>query len=262
MLKNILLLSLCWAFGIGAAFVQIGTTSLVTEIFVGTSYSTVPVGSIFIVSFVGAAFVPSHERRYGAKCVYLVATFLAMIGVVIEIFALELHQSGQVDGWGAFSLILVGSMFQGYCYAATTRLRLMVSGFATKEFLPKAVAIVIGGGVLGAFIGPQLVNYTKDMTSTLYVGTYIQIVIMYALYFITVCFIDFAKPKRAEKSSKATSGEQHDIQEELEAEKASRPRSLWELLQSTEYVIVVLVQKSQNIDVHVFPEICLQHIGI
>lgn len=236
MMRNIVLLSLCWAFGIGAAFVQVNATSLVTINFVGTSYSTIPVGFLFLTSFVSAFIVPNQEKKLGAKIVFAMGILVAIVGVIICILAIQLFGTGKISNWAGFGMMSAGSVLQGYLFAMTTRLRLQVSIFSTAEFMSKAVAMVIGGGVLGAILGPLLIAYTKDLTSVEYVGTYIQLVFLYVFYFLCAMLISFPRPSvDAEPAVDIESAKKISTQTQVE------PRSLFGLLKTPEYAAVVFL---------------------
>jgi MFS family permease len=131
-----------------------------------------------------------------------------MVGVALCVVAVSLNHSGAISDIGMYIMIVFGSIFQSYLYASSTRLRLLVGEFSTPEFMPKAVAIVIFGGVFGSLIGPLLGRYTTDMLSAKYMGAYIQVLCMYGLYFFTVQFVDFAKNKeRLPKAANASSAD-------------------------------------------------------
>lgn len=235
--KNVLLVSLCWAFGIGAAFIQLSTSALVAVRFVGTSFSTVPVGLLFLMGCGSALFVPRHQNRYGGGIVYTVATAVGMVGALIQSLAVQFHSNG-LSNESAMVLLVLGSALQGYVYACTTRCRLLVTEFATKDFLPTAVSLVIGGGTIGALIGPLLARVTADMTSVKFAGTYIHVMILYFLFHITVYFIDF---KRTILKSMGAN-EETDDKNAQENNDNSSCRSLRELIRYKEYVVLILIQ--------------------
>ena len=240
--KNVLLVSLCWALGIGSAFIQLSTSSLVAERFVGRTYSTIPVGSLFLVGCVSAFFVPKHQIEYGGRVVYAVATVTGIIGALMQFLAVEFHGRGMLSGDGAMALLVFGSVFQGYVYACTTRCRLLVTEFASEEFLPTAVSLVVGGGALGALIGPLLGMATATMTSVQYAGTYAQIMLLYFFYHVTVYFIDFKRPEH--KSEETTRESEIESAHDTFDNDETGGRSLKELIRSKEYMVLVTIQAS------------------
>lgn len=266
MIKNVLLLSLCWAFGIGAVFVQFPLTAIVSKSLESTELSTTPVGLLLFLSSVCAFFLPEHQVKFGSRLVYSIGNAFAIIGVTLCIIAVYFSSlgTGKITDTSAFVLIVFGSIFQAYCYAVTTRLRLAVKEFSTPEFLSRAVSIVIFGGVLGSLLGPLLVEYTEDLFAVQYIGSYVQVLILYALYFTTIQFIDFDKIKAHDdkaavdgvpdsestsSSSTAASGN-HDLSA------SSERLSLKEIIQYPQYAGLVFLGVSTYTSMAVYMNVC------
>jgi MFS family permease len=94
-------------------------------------------------------------RRYGRRAAY---QFGAAIGVVAGLCAaLSIRE-------GAFFAFMVATMLCGFYHAFVTSYRFGATDTASPAFRPKVVSWVLAGGVASAFVGPQLVIYTKDIT--------------------------------------------------------------------------------------------------
>jgi MFS family permease len=64
---------------------------------------------------------------------------------------------------GSFALYLVATFCGGIYASSHMSYRFAAADTASPEFKPKAVAWVMAGGLFAAFLGPQLVIFTKDL---------------------------------------------------------------------------------------------------
>ena len=109
-------------------------------------------------------------------------------------------QSWKTPQWiflfvGQVVLVVIGALPQAFLYATTNNLRFSVAQFSTPEFLPKATALVLLGGVLSALLGPLLSAATRYMIpGALYAGNFIQIAIMYLVFATLASLADFKQP--------------------------------------------------------------------
>lgn len=94
------------------------------------------------------------------------------------------------------TLILFGASIQAFTYASSNNLRFAVAQFCTKDFLPKATALVLFGGVISSLLGPLLSNVTRHMLPVAdYAGNFLQISIMYLVFGILALLADFESPR-------------------------------------------------------------------
>jgi predicted MFS family arabinose efflux permease len=63
---------------------------------------------------------------------------------------------------GSFLLFNIGAVFSGFYATAHQSYRFAAADTASEAFRPKAVSLVLLGGVAGSVVGPQLVIATKD----------------------------------------------------------------------------------------------------
>ena len=65
-----------------------------------------------------------------------------------------------------------------------------------KDKVPKAISIILLGGIVSAVIGPSLANYSKELFSNhLYVGSYLSLAV---LTFLPTIFFYFIKIQKIE----------------------------------------------------------------
>jgi MFS family permease len=75
---------------------------------------------------------------------------------------------------GSFWLFLLGCVFSGAGFGIAMYYRFAAAEVADPAFRPKAISLVMAGGVVGAFLGPSVVKLTKDLFApVLFAGTYL-----------------------------------------------------------------------------------------
>ena len=63
--------------------------------------------------------------------------------------------------------------------AFTHQYRFAAAESVNKEMAPKAISIILFGGIISAFLGPSLANFSKDLISeNLYVGSYLALALL------------------------------------------------------------------------------------
>lgn len=104
---------------------------------VGMALSTLPAGAI--------------AQRYGRRTAFLVGTGC---GVLVGILA------GIAVVIGSFWLYCAATLFGGVYAAVVLSFRFAAADCVPAERRPRALSLVMAGGVLAGVIGPQLVNHT------------------------------------------------------------------------------------------------------
>ena len=96
-----------------------------------------------------------------------------------------------------FILFCFANFFLGVGMAFTHQYRFAAAESVEKDKVPKAISIILLGGIVSAFIGPGLANYAKNMVSEhLYVGSYLSLA---ALTFIpTILFLFYENNSKFE----------------------------------------------------------------
>jgi len=121
--------------------------------------------------------------RLGRKRGFLIGTFFGIIGASLLVFAVFNH---------LFWLFAVGSFLIGIFNGFGIYYRFAAVDMVSVENRPKAISYVMVGGVIAAFVGPNLANFGRSMfPEEPFVGGFIYAVIIYALVFVVISFIKF-----------------------------------------------------------------------
>jgi MFS family permease len=116
--------------------------------------ATLPASTFMLGTMFGTLPVAFAARRFGRR-----ATFMGgnIIGAWAGIFA------ALALWFGNFTLFCVAAGIAGVYQAVVQSYRYAAADTATPEFRPKAISWVLTGGVAAAFIGPQIVIWTKEL---------------------------------------------------------------------------------------------------
>ena len=96
-----------------------------------------------------------------------------------------------------------GIFLFGLYSAAAQQYRFAVADAAPDDFKAKAISLVLAAGVLGAFIGPETVEQTKDaLGSVEFAGTFVALAIFTLATGIIVIGIDIPRLTKKEYTDK------------------------------------------------------------
>jgi MFS family permease len=97
-------------------------------------------------------------------------TLGALIGIAgAALCAAALHA-------GSFWMLCIGTTVFGVYNAFAQYYRFAAADSASAEFKPKAISLVLAGGLVGGIIGPETSKHTVDLLPTLYLGSYLSLI--------------------------------------------------------------------------------------
>ena len=153
---------------------------------------TAPVASQFlglILATLPAAFL---MQKLGRKKVFVIGNVFGIIGALVAIQAL-LSASLLLFTLGIFLTGIAIGIAQQYRFAALDECR--------AESHAKAISVVMSGGVLAAFIGPNLAIWSQNWFSqNVYVGAFVGLAVLYVLALLLIVCLPL---KQQTKSNQA-----------------------------------------------------------
>lgn len=116
--------------------------------------STLPI-SIFVVGM-AACILPAGviARRHGRPASFLAGTACGILVGLLSALAVVI---------GSFWLFCLGTFFGGAYAAVVLSFRFAAADCVEPERRPRALSIVMAGGVAAGVVGPQLVSATMDL---------------------------------------------------------------------------------------------------
>jgi hypothetical protein len=96
---------------------------------------------------------------------------------------------------GSFVLLCVGTLLAGVCAAFYQQFRFAAADTASEAFRPRAISLVLVGGIAAAVIGPQTVIHFADLIDTAqFAGSYLASVGLLLLASLVLLFLDIPQP--------------------------------------------------------------------
>jgi predicted MFS family arabinose efflux permease len=152
--RNALVLAVAQALAGGNSVVIVGTAGIVGASLAGKEYATVPVSTYVLGMWIGTLPVGMLAKKFGRIAAFEVGALCGAIAGLLCCLAV-LHAS--------FALLCAGTLFGGFYAAVHQSYRFAAADTASDAFKPKAISFVMAGGMFSAFVGPQLVIFTKDL---------------------------------------------------------------------------------------------------
>ncbi len=99
-----------------------------------------------------------------------------------------------------FALMCLGAFFQGVAGAFAWYFRFAAADAASSAYKAKAISLVMAGGVLAGFIGPQTAKWSVELLAPLtFAGVYLMVAAFSCLVVIVVQALDVPQLTAAEK---------------------------------------------------------------
>ena len=239
--KNLIILSLSQIFSFTAAPITVFLSGIIgSQISPIKSLSTLPMSISVVGIAVGAIFATKLMSLIGRKAGFIFASLGNSLVSILAAYSI-MEQN--------FILFCVANFFLGVGMAFTHQYRFAAAESVEKDKIPKAISIILLGGIISAFVGPGIANFSKDIISDqLYVGSYISLSI---LTIIPVIFFLFY-----ENISKLKKEIKHSGRSYMEL--ISQPKFLQAMIASAfGYAIMTFLMTATPLSMHVMEKISL-----
>ena len=244
--KNLLLLALSQIFSFTAAPVTVFLSGIIgSQISPIKSLSTLPMSISVVGIAIGAIVATKVMSLVGRKYGFILASIGNALISILAAYSV-LNQN--------FVLFCFANFFLGVGMAFTHQYRFAAAESVEKNMAPKAISIILFGGIISAFLGPSLANYAKDLVSeNLYVGSYL---VLAALTFIPSILFSFYKNDTIVKKNIKYSGRSY-------LELISQPRFIQAITASAfGYAIMTFLMTATPLSMHVMEKMSLSKTGI
>jgi len=146
----------------------------ITAFVVGTACGTLPAGALM--------------RRFGRRAGSVSGLVAGAVGALVSALAVAI---------GSFAVLCLGAFLMGYAAAFVQQLRFAAADTASEAFRPRAISLVLAGGIAAAIIGPQSVVYAADLVPGIpFAGAYIAASVLALGAAIALLFLDIPRPPR------------------------------------------------------------------
>ncbi|WP_224814658.1 MFS transporter [Hasllibacter sp. MH4015] len=150
--------------------------------------ATIPISLIVFGSMTTAPWLSAVMQRHGRTVGFYIGALGGGIGAATSAYGLWID---------SFPVFLFGSYLTGIYMSAQGFYRFAATDTASDAYRPKAISYVMAGGLLSAFIGPQLVKASSEATVVPFLGTYAVVIAINVIGAALFAFLDLPKPEPA-----------------------------------------------------------------
>jgi MFS family permease len=163
---NVLVLALSQALMLSAIVLSTALAAILGSMLApDKGLATLPVMAMVIGTAITSLPASMLMRRYGRRPGFLIGALLGIGGSLLS--ALALYQS-------AFAAFVIGHFLLGSYQGFANYYRFAAVEAAGPDHASKAISLVVAGGVVAAFLGPQLGLWGRDwIGGQIFVGSYL-----------------------------------------------------------------------------------------
>ena len=143
------------------------------------SYATLPVAAFILGSALATLPVILSMRKFGRKPIFMGCALLAACGAMLAIYGLA-----QQD----FVIFLSAIVVMGLGLAAGQQYRFAAMESVSVEEMPTAASRVLIGGIVAAFLGPEIAVRGKNIFDIDYAGSFVLLIGVTALAIVVLSF--------------------------------------------------------------------------
>jgi MFS family permease len=192
--RNVALLSTCQALLLVNNSVLITVNALAGyALAANKSIATLPVTSYFLGSALSALPASLLMKRYGRKVGFTIGSACGMAGALTCATAVFVQ---------SFWLLCMGTLILGAYFASGQFYRFAAAEAAPAAWKPKAISLVLAGGIVGGFVGPETSKLTREIiTGHLYAGPYFSLIGFALITMLIVRLLDIPPLSAAESTA-------------------------------------------------------------
>lgn len=131
--------------------------------------ATLPVTAYFVGSAIATVPLSFFMKRHGRRAGFVLGACFAIAGALVCAAAIYT---------ASFWLLCAGVLLLGVYFAAGQYYRFAATDIAPPDFRATAVSLVLAGGIVGGFVGPETTKLTKDIVAGhAYAGPYFTLIL-------------------------------------------------------------------------------------
>lgn len=191
--KNVSLLVACQALCNTLTTVMLATSALAGyHLAANKGLATLPHAVQWVATMAMAIPAAMLMRRWGRKGAFAFGAQFGIAGGLIGAYALYI---------GNFWMFVSATVMTGFFAAFAQHYRFAAAEAAPLEWRSRAISFVIGGGLIAAFVGPEIAKLTKDaVAGHLFAGAYVAVAAIPLLLIAVLMFVDFPRAVEQERS--------------------------------------------------------------
>ena len=188
MKRNILLLSICQAVMFTCTSLMLTSSALVgRSLAENKALATLPFAMLFLSQMLTTIPASFYMGKVGRRLGFMTSALFGFCGAIVTFVAI-FH--------GSFILFCSGTILIGVFNGFGQYYRFSAAEVATEEYRSRAISFVMAGGVLAAFAGPNLANWSRQLLSVEFAGNFACLILLYFLSFCIAALLHIHRPAR------------------------------------------------------------------
>ena len=186
--KNLVLLIVCQGIFLTNNITFIAINGLVGLSLTNVAWiATLPIMGYVVGGALSTSIVAKYQKKLGRKKSFQTGLIVAILSSLVCAYAAYSKN---------FWILVAGTVFAGYYSANGQLYRFAAAELTHASLREKAVSWVLAGGIMGAVIGPNLANWTRNSFETPFLGAYLSLTIAGFLGLAVMHFIHFPDVKK------------------------------------------------------------------
>lgn len=184
--KNVIHLAFAQALMMSVNTLLLTASSIIGfEIADNKALATLPLAMQFLATMLTSIPASLMMQRYGRRNGFIFSSIIGFTGSLLAIYAIFIN---------SFMLFCFSTVLFGVYTGFGNYFRFVATEVTSAEHSQTAISYVLAGGVLAAFIGPNLANYSKDVFEIAYLGSFLAVLVLYIVNLLNILMIDLPKP--------------------------------------------------------------------
>jgi predicted MFS family arabinose efflux permease len=178
--RNVMLLAVCQALFMCVTTMAIATTPLAGYALLGVDKTLATLPLVLYHAGIMITTIPASllMARIGRRAGFSIGALISIVSGMISTAAIF-----QQD----FVWLCVGAILMGSSGAFAWYYRFAAADASDEAYRPKAISLVMAGGVLAGFLGPQTAKYAVDWFNPVtFAGVYVMVIVYSALAFLVI----------------------------------------------------------------------------
>ena len=192
--RNVALLTLCQALAMTGMTMNMTVTALTgATLTIDPALATLPLALQMTATMCTTLPASLYMRRVGRQLGFSTGVLIGVTGALIA--ALAIFER-------SFGLFILGSMLIGSFQGFAILYRYAAADTASEKFRPRAISLVLAGGVVAALVGPELSKLSFDLFEpVMFAGSFIVIAVVQGSSLIFLSMVRIPKPTAEERKS-------------------------------------------------------------
>jgi MFS family permease len=183
--RALLMLALCQGFFLTNNVVFIAINGLVGLALAPVGWmATLPVTGYVVGGALSAGLVAKTQMRFGRKRSFQFGLVVAALSAALCAYAAVTRN---------FWLLVIATVVAGYYNANAALYRFAGPELVAPAFKERAISLVLAGGIIGAFAGPNLASATRSLLPVPFAAAYLALVAVALVSLAVLSMIPFAE---------------------------------------------------------------------